>query len=76
MLVSKALTLETAGKVASMTYIQILFAFVSEWIIWGVLPTLTSFFGTLLVCSSLVIIALFSKPKNVARTTSVISLGS
>ena len=77
MMVSKALTIEAAGRVANMSYVQILFAFVFEWMVWGVLPSLTSFLGTCLVCCSLVITAIFAKPKQkVERHLSIVSINA
>ena len=51
---TKALQTETAGKAASMNYIQVIFAFTLEWLFWGAVPSALSLFGAALIMGSLI----------------------
>ncbi|KAI8823174.1 uncharacterized protein EV422DRAFT_394630 [Fimicolochytrium jonesii] len=53
---TKSLQLESAGRAASMNYVQVIIAFVAEWIIWDKIPTMSSLIGGSIVGSSIVII--------------------
>ncbi|TPX55855.1 hypothetical protein PhCBS80983_g04980 [Powellomyces hirtus] len=54
--VTKSLELESAGKASSMNYVQVIVAFLAEWIIWGQPPSMSSIIGGSIVGSSIVII--------------------
>ncbi|KAI8589411.1 hypothetical protein BDZ88DRAFT_146527 [Geranomyces variabilis] len=56
--VTKSLEIESAGKASSMNYVQVIFAFMAEWIIWGTPPSISSMIGGSIVGSSILIITL------------------
>jgi drug/metabolite transporter (DMT)-like permease len=53
---SFALQLEKVSKAATMNYVQVAFAFLGEWIVWGVIPNAWSFLGAAIVilCTGIV----------------------
>ncbi|KAI9002326.1 hypothetical protein BC832DRAFT_115137 [Gaertneriomyces semiglobifer] len=53
----KSLQRETAGKASSMNYVQVLVAFLAEWIIWDVQPSIWSLIGSLIIGSCVILIA-------------------
>ncbi|KAI9101629.1 hypothetical protein DFS34DRAFT_423753 [Phlyctochytrium arcticum] len=53
----KSLEREAAGKASSMNYVQVLVAFVAEWVVWGVQPNGWSVVGSLIIGSCVVLIA-------------------
>ncbi|KAJ3033816.1 hypothetical protein HK097_004713 [Rhizophlyctis rosea] len=54
---NKSLQLEKAGRAASVNYVQVVFAFLAEWVVWGTTPHALSVVGSLIVGSCVVLIA-------------------
>ncbi|KAJ3042339.1 hypothetical protein HDV00_007473 [Rhizophlyctis rosea] len=54
---NKALQLERAGRASSVNYVQVVFAFLAEWVVWGTKPHIMSVIGSVLVASCVVLIA-------------------
>ena len=63
LLLSKALQTEKASKAASMNYFQVVFAFLAEWLFWGVIPNGMSILGASIVIGCTIAVAMFKIKK-------------
>ncbi|KAJ1570142.1 hypothetical protein HK096_001157 [Nowakowskiella sp. JEL0078] len=57
LLVSRAVQLETAAKAATISYTQVLFAFLLEWLYFKTIPSLWSLVGAIVIGSSVIVVA-------------------
>jgi len=53
--------LEKGGRGSQMIYVQLVFALILEWMVWGDLPTGLSLFGILLIISSVTAVNVFKE---------------
>ncbi|KND02611.1 uncharacterized protein SPPG_01697 [Spizellomyces punctatus DAOM BR117] len=64
---SKALHIETAGRASSMNYVQVVVAFLAEWALWGVQPSVWTLIGSAVVGSSVIAIAVWKMKSQRAK---------
>jgi drug/metabolite transporter (DMT)-like permease len=56
--------LEKGGRGSQMIYVQLVFALILEWMVWGDLPTGLSLFGILLIISSVTAVNVFKETQS------------
>lgn len=54
----------TATKASSISYIQVVFAFIAEWLVWGILPSVHTLLGGIIICGSMLVSSFIIAPKN------------
>ncbi|KAH8171222.1 eamA-like transporter family protein [Sarocladium implicatum] len=69
-LFTEGLQREKAGRATNLMYTQLIFSLIIDYTIWGVIPPVTSLFGSLLIVGAAVWVSLQSKTKPKEREAS------
>ena len=58
---TKGLQTVTAARASSINYIQVIFAFTAEWILWGIVPSFMTIFGACIIIASMSFAAIYKR---------------